>query len=809
MKKLNNQGSTFVLALLVIMLLTTLSLALAGASLGNMTMKSIDRGSKKTFYTSETLLDEIRAGIGYQSVDSLATAYEDVLTNVIDSSSGFGKVVDNNTANNQLKAKYIDNILKDIVGTYLSFPNSTTTYVTTETLSALELRNAQDTAKAYISSYIKGNEYENDMATVTSIGHINAYKNATNGYEWIVIVKDVSINFKAEKNGEEYFSNITVDLEIEYPNMTIDFTTTNRLTDFVNYSLIADDSIIIAGQTVNVNASAYAGNIIDIGPSTTDSAIAGNVRFESFTDANINVVCGGDNETLSGTIRVGGNSTVASTAHFQGVNIWCTNIVTRKDYGDGTRDATAGANLYIGDACVSYVKDDLSVEGQKSNVTVAGEYYGYMFEGPDTYNVGHAASSAMIVNGKNSKVTIAATKMLLAGRAYVDVAGGAAGSYMTGESLSLRASQEVYLIPADFLGVNYGVRVTNPMSYEMWRDLVTAEIENRTNAEGQPIKICQVEETYFAKGYLGTPEYRAHIIAEDMVYVYWNFSSLQASKDYIKAVASNVNPEMKAILDRYTHNLFGGADSVIDVTTGSSSIDATGLFMESTSGLPGYTEAGGHMTADLIKLKSTDLENRYKIISHLLVNIPWMDGSSTHMVEDPEQSLLNLKGYVVTGNELTTTSIINNIIDMSLLTGNEYNPEGHAMAYGPSTEKYVKMAIKGDYTVPDDVNGGVIIATGSITINHNFHGMLLAGGTIYIRGDARLTTNANMVDEFITGKEDFRDSSISQEDVPFKQYFYAYKSGAVEDDSREEVKIESIDYKDLVNFNNWRKYEDN
>ena len=219
-KKLNNQGSTFVLALLVIMLLTTLSLALASASLGNMTMKSIDRGSKKTFYTSETLLDEIRAGIGYNSVDNLAIAYEEVLTNIIDTSSGFAKVIDNTEANKQFKKKYIEKVLTSVVGTHLSF-TGTETYTTSETLNEYDLKNARAAATAYIESYIKGKAYEDDMAKVTSVGHINAYLDSDKGRQWVVVIKDVSVSFKEKKNSEEYFSNITVDLEIEFPNMVV------------------------------------------------------------------------------------------------------------------------------------------------------------------------------------------------------------------------------------------------------------------------------------------------------------------------------------------------------------------------------------------------------------------------------------------------------------------------------------------------------------------------------------------------------------------------------------------------------------
>mgnify|MGYP006874672199 CR=1 FL=1 len=65
-----------------------------------------------------------------------------------------------------------------------------------------------------------------------------------------------------------------------------------------------------------------------------------------------------------------------------------------------------------------------------------------------------------------------------------------------------------------------------------------------------------------------------------------------------------------------------------------------------------------------------------------------------------------------------------------------------------------------------------------------------------------------MVEDFILGREQFEDETIEMT-YPFKQYFKAYKMGSVEEGSSEEVKIENVDYKDLVNFENWRKYEEN
>ena len=91
----------------------------------------------------------------------------------------------------------------------------------------------------------------------------------------------------------------------------------------------------------------------------------------------------------------------------------------------------------------------------------------------------------------------------------------------------------------------------------------------------------------------------------------------------------------------------------------------------------------------------------------------------------------------------------------------------------------------------------MIIATGNVRLNHDFHGLIIAGGNIEIVGDAKLTTNTDFVERLIT------------EDPDFRKYFKAYKSVGTDEDSREEIKIENVDYKDLVKFNNWRKYEDN
>ena len=802
-KKLNNQGSTFVLSLLVITLLTTLALALANASISNMMMKSMDRSAKKNFYTAESLLDEVRAGIGRDSVDCLAESYEKVLTTIVNNSSGTAVVKDNEGANKELKEAFMESVLKKITDNQMSFGDGT--YVEANESNAFAI----DNTITYIQSHIIGTKYNNGMGKVNSIGKIKAYKDSNQGYQWIIIIEDVAFSYKEEKAGEIQFSNITVDLEIEYPNMVVDFTANNKITDFINYTLIADDSITIndqtpeanANQVVNIHGSAYAGHAIDIvSPSVSGAGAV--VNFSALTDVPIDVVCGGNNAIeaglQSGTIRVGGNDTNPAEAHFKGTNIWCENLVTYNP-GEG------GAIITIDDKSNSYIKDDISAEAKNSNITVGGEYYGYMYDG---MNSGHGASSAIIVNGKNTRMTINARKLMLGGHAYVDISNSPTlVQYMTGETLSLKGNQEVYLVPAEFLGMGYNSELQNPTSRDAWDGLVSAARSNSA------IKVCEVPSTYFASKYVNaeTP----YVIKEinNMVYIYWNFKDKKSAAGYIKEVVQGSDPELKAILNRYNKNLFGNSNSVISVTTPAASIDASGIFMQSEAGVPSFVAPTGMSDPQIFTLTSTDLKNRYEIITHLLAKLPWDSGNARYYVLNSSTSLEQIRGITVESGELSKTNIIENVIDTGLLEAEGYNTTGQPYTDDADEKKYVKMAIDNadlsqdlgnPYIVPDGINygnkkidGGIIVATGDVVLNHDFYGLIISGGDIQIVGDAKLTTNPDFVERLIT------------DDPEFRKYFRAYKSAAVEEDSREEIKIENVDYKDLVKFNNWRKYEDN
>lgn len=804
--KLNNQGSTFVMAIIIITLVTTLAVAIMAASAHNIAMKNVDRNAKATFYTAETVMDEIRAGVGLDSMNQLGRAYEEILTNIVrEDLNGYSYIVDNETANEDFKSIFVERMLDIITAGMVEFGGNDMVI------------NADPAAMEYIIEYLQGfiKGYDEGMAKVTSVGGIEGYKASDTGITYYIIIRDMSVAYKEQKGGETYFSNVTADLEVSFPNMTVDFSSSNSLNDFTQYALIADDNLTINGCTANVTASIYAGGMISV---KSNDMGGGNLNLSSVGTLDgepANVICGGNTEETAGTIKVTGDSDIMAALTASGVNIWCTNLVTSPVY-IGSADRSKGARIDIDELCNTYVKDDLTINGQKSKVDIEGCYYGYSYDGASSL---HADSSAIIINGKGARLNIGTRKMLLGGHAYVEL--GRTDYYMTGEAISFKGDQEIYLIPADYLGENYGSPVPNPMPEATWDSLVEA-------AEDNPeVSICDMAGFFaYEQGYLAAKPYTA-IRANGLVYVYLNFSSKDAAADYVYDVANGKNgapATLKALLDRYTESLFETEDGesyvvksdgaqiytkgALLTTWGMSAGTMEGAVSSQLGGLVG-ADSSQPLSNDEFVLTSMDLKNRYEILTHLLADIPWEDGDlgDKYIVNDIDSALWQKKNYLVNGNEMSTSSMFDVIIDRQYLASNEYNNEGAYIQYGDVSKNYIKIAVNSDYRIPPECDGGIVIATGDVEVLSDFDGMIIAGGSIKVTGHATVSTNAAMIEYLISNETGYVDSE-EVEAIPFREYFYAYKHVATDDDSREQVKVETVDYKDIVNYNNWRKYED-
>lgn len=806
MPKLNNSGSTLALTLVAIALISLLASVILAASVNNVVMKQIDNNAKNTFYTAESVVDEIKVGVGKDSINSMAKAYEEVLSNLIITNGTLDYMMDNETANSELQRRFMESMTTKLTGGNVSFSAISDKL---EDNTGTTLSNV----KTYLEGYINKTDLDNKYATIKSIESITIIKDY-NGLKNQIIVNNVVINYKAEKSTDTYFANVTVDLNVEYPNMTVDFSTSKRLKDFKEFALVADGDITLTATTknvtANVNAGMYAGNNITITSGTSGTAF---LNVGAFTDADGNVklsnIVARNDILIKGSessATVPGNVAKLSVAT---ANIWCRNISTQKHETSLKKDITAGVEIAISEDSNSYIADDLNITGKNSKINIGGEYYGYSYDGTAVDN-NHQMSSAIIINGAGSVLnlgteTVPLKKLVIGGHAYISYKDSSVIDYMTGESLSFTGDQELYLIPPEYIGVGHKKDFSNPMPKETWENLLA-------EAAVADSGIAVVDLTGFfasTEGLLASTPYEVKFVDGDMAYVYFNFKDRDSAAKYISGVLSGKAPELRTKLDKYTNELLGD-----DVTTAGSvsiaegvSMYTAGALLQKNSASVGLSYGGSISVVDFATI-SMDLQNRHTIITQLLVNLPKTVNGSVYVVSDPEKALEELKEYYVTGNELNSDMDASyNIVDWSMVTANSYNADLPTKLLDGTgyAEALTKVVIDGSYTVPDNITGGIIVATGDVTVNHNFKGLIITQGNIKLAADATITTNDAMIESLMTFEYDFTDGS-AKEDIPFKNYFYAYKSSG--DDGSEEIKIESLGYDDIVGITNWRKYDD-
>lgn len=815
--KLNNSGSTLVLAILAIAFLSLLASVILAAAVGNVLMKRIDNNSKSTFYTAESVVDEIKVGVGKDSVVSMADAYEEVLSKIIVTGTTVDYMMDNKTANDNLKQLFMEDVTSKITGGKIDFG---TVVTMKEENSATVLASTKDYLSKFISKGL-------DSASIESIESITFIKNY-NGLTNQIIINNVVVNYKTEKVKDTYFADVTVDINIAYPNMEVDFSATDRLNDFREYALIADNNINIKGDmsggvTANVKASIYSGaNISVISGGANQGYLSVGPNTSSSGDLVQSDIVARGNLVLTGAQ---GDPAMVKIAKFDMMssNLWCKNIELQKVEGPLNKDQTAGAQIDVKinetagiseelKYCNLFVQDDLNITGQNSVVNIDGSYYGYSYYGVTTQK-SHDKSSAIIVNGKNSHLTLGTggnslKSLVLGGHSYISYSSDPTDGYMTGESLSFTGNQEVYLIPSQYIGVGYKQALANPMPVTVWEQIKTQSATDTT------IKLVDMTGFYpYANGLLdATKPYEIKQIGSDstgLVYVYLNFKDKASATAYFNAVVAGSVPEASDTLKKYAQEILGAG--TVDINIGDLSKLYTSGAITEASGANVTVGAAGTMTAATFATSSINYENRYKILSHLLVDLPFTVNGVEYIVDDVDEALLELKTFVCSGTEFMQDATVN-IVDWSLVSSKGYN-DGTDTYLLDSVEvgeaiALTKVVRDGDYTLDDDVYGGVIIANGDVNVTHDFKGLIIASGTINITNNATITTNIELVEKLITFEYSFIGAPDDLTETAFKNYLYAYKSFGDADGSDEEIKIESLGYDDLVSIDNWRKYDD-
>lgn len=801
-KKLNNNGSTLVMAVIAIAFVALLVVTILSAAMTNMKIKQMNNRSKDTFYTAETVLDEIKAGVGHDSISSMSDAYKAVLTTMVRQGDSYKYVINNDEANKEFKEKFVTDMLRKVTDGAISFGSN-------EMITSSDKVVLSNTIK-YINSFIKGYDGKTKTAVVKSIDKITAVKEG-NGLRYSILLQNLVVDYKEDRTDENYYSTVTVDLDITFPNLTVDFAGGNSLSAFTEYSLITDSDLMITGKTLTVNAAhIYAGKDISIAASSDSKGqggglkVTGNMLSRDGGSTNANIVTRGD-------IIVRGSALYKSTLAVNSGDVWCNNLTTDSYIASESKkaDTSIGADINIDAFSKTYIKDDLNLYGSDSNVIIGGNMYAYSYDGSD--NTNHATSSSIIITGEASQLRLNLNRLIVGGRSYVIIP-GETYNYMTGESISVKADQELYLVPSKFIYKNQA----NPMAKSSWEQLKADQKDPAINDTNAPL--VQISGS-LTDGLLDKDAPYVVKTSGNVSYLYYNFKDKASSTEYVKRILAGQDSSLKQGLNSY----FTSTTKGVSITAGSmyaagalmqtsgSSVNNTGAASSGISGTFSFATSPKTIPTDIFTLASLNYKNRYDILTHLLVDIPETKHGVEYIVNDKEAALKEFySNYKPTASDMTNSAAAN-IVDYSLIASNKYNKQQNLVMYDSGI---IKLAIdEATYVVPPEVKGGIIINTGVVKLDHDFKGLIIAKGNIIIVNNATVTTDASMIENLIKNEYLFYDGATSEEDrqketEPFRNYFYAYKQTASEDDTSEPIKIENISYNDIVGANNWRKYDD-
>ena len=810
--KRNNNGSTMVIVLVMLSFVMILATVVTSSTIMNLKMKVADKHSTKTFYTSEDAVNEIYVAMGQVSAECFNKAYQDEIAGVVENTAAGNTTVDNITCNANLRLNYAHRILNKlgfIKDTDLEGIKHTYSDYVSKKQEGTFVRNGNTTegqgVVAALNSCIEDTHKDaagNPTLSVESVDNIQVVskKSAASDkvFYYTVNINNCLVKYLTDAG---YYSYITFDMSLGIPDELVNITDSKKLNldSFVKYAIIGNKGISVAKSAgFTLNGNAFAG-------------YTNGFKVNAGGSANIS----GDNMlATSGNIVVENGSFSAGS----GSRIWCENLKTEDEKDkDGKVIGSGGSSVNISGDANTYVHDDLEVNGNNSNVSISGNYYGYGYvkvNGTERLN----PSSAIIMNSRNSNIDFTNLKSLLvAGRAYVDYLSLASNgngvnvpeAYDTGESVSFIGDQEIYLVPASLMGGTNPVLTGNDVSVNISENnffgfkYLSADadghyyVKKTINITGDPVRDFyylrfkdEASSAAYVKAIFDDDEYNTLIAGKD-----------ENVKSIYKAQRENLKAQMT--LNATTMN------SVMTMGSGEVHTKTTMIAASSSSGRIdlSYVASTGSEANSYNFLRDYDnLSSRFNVLSKTLYEITDSGYMNDALVGQMYPDLNSYSGDVY--------------VNMISENGFKAYTEGKL---GPVTNKltggydgYVLCAFDNSNTGSDpliisndnvtlshrsdisysfrDYNGGIIVASGDVIVRKDFRGTIIAGGNITIENNVT-----------VSGLSDVTD--VIKTDQKYAEIFKVWNP--LEDGNNSGfLDVQNMTYKDMIKVANWRKRDD-
>lgn len=472
--KRDDRGSAIVIVIIAMAMIGILATTIVWASYINYRIKINDLKVKNNFYSAETIVEQIVAGVKKDVVSkSINEAYQQVISN-------WDALATDSNRESYFVMAYIESVEEKLKVSPAGSPNR---------YDKSLLHDYVDTAfwtEGNPEGYIVNKTWDDAVPEFKAANEVNGYGS--------MVLKNICIEFY-DSNG--YLSVINTDIAIDVPKLR--FTQAGTIDRLYPYTLIGGTGIESEGAaTVAIKGSIYGG---------VDDTNKGGIQIGEKSSVTIEDA----SYVISDADIVVGNSPLFTSLINQG-----SKLVIRDVKEDGKSFRT---NIYAKGLAVNgshldvsgrmYVANDLILSGKGSRVSLAGQYYGYGNTNASTNNAtvekkddegnpvldgeGNpvmedvavnpaSSSSAIVINGKDSTVDLLGlTTLQLAGRAYVSLpqegeADNGLPHVLMGESISVKSNQVAYLVPPECVGTLDGKTIIgqNPIPFTTWSEMLNS-----------------------------------------------------------------------------------------------------------------------------------------------------------------------------------------------------------------------------------------------------------------------------------------------------------------------------------------------
>ncbi len=773
-KRANNKGATLVTTMIILAVVGILATVALWISLNNFQMKVTNQNIADNFYSAESVLEQIRAGLQSDVSDSLEVAYAKVMQN-------YG-ASDNITRNSVFASTYIQNLRNRLrfgaTPGDLADPNA----------EGLEFLCSKLKLERYIAA---------DMQPYTKIYSADKPEEGyflMDATTYAVIIKNIVVEYTDDKG---YFSVIQTDIVMVVPDLNL--TSAQSAPKVFTYSMIGNAGITFKNTIgINVNGNVYAGSKSAL--KENKGTTADNVYYESMVVDKATVSFDNtDYLVVDGDLNISGNSSANSLqfASDPSGQLWARNInLTSSDIG------LFGA---------TYVSDDMTLLGTNPSVVFAqgtgnartkGNYIGY---GDSTEDA--SKSSAILINGTGSTLDLSGIEsMVIAGHAYIGTSKVSSAKnglvydnndVVLGESIAVKGDQIAYLVPAECIATVNGISTLkqNPITIADYDEIMKTPAAFKIVDPDVRISRLGKSLSDYLDGESIEKHYKKVVVPsktgdekDGLVYFYLDLNPDRASDyfiDYYKADSK----KLEKYTAFYTNAIRAHGEDTLVYTAG--------LYAE-------YDDMG---------LKYNYASGADAINGHI-GNLPVINEAlTTRLISD----------YTAITNEQKNKSVYKNIIQE--VTSPDGNRVGLTNFLAPLPNKRWDSAdinlangklghvvlIDGNYTASDDSKIYLILATGDVTITKSFTGTIVTKGKIIVEGEANITitntTTANIkkllsssCSNVANGGSDelhvydfFKDGSI----------FVTFGFGTGDD---EDINADSIvSLSDTITYENWKK----